>query len=72
MSSSRPHSKWRPTDPEFWTVINELPDPIPVGKDELDAIERYFSDVLDEVLGPKKFGVGTSPPDSSGGRDNAG
>ncbi len=72
MSSSRPHSKLRPTDPEFWMVINELPDPIPVGKDELDAIERYFSDVLDEVLGLKKFGVGTSSPDSSGGRDHAG
>jgi hypothetical protein len=55
MSSSRPHSKLRPTDPEFWTVINELSDPIPVGKDELDAIERYFSDVLDEILGLKKF-----------------
>jgi hypothetical protein len=61
----------RPTDPEFWTVINELPDPIPVGKDELDAIERYFSDVLDEILGLKKFGVGTSSPDSSGGCDHA-
>ncbi len=71
MSSSRPHSKLRPTDPEFWTVINELPDPIPVGKDELDAIEQYFSDVLDESLGLKKFGVGTNSPDPSGGRDHA-
>jgi hypothetical protein len=51
MSSSRSSSKLRPTDPEFWTVINELPDPLPVSTAELDAIERYFSDVLDEVLG---------------------
>jgi len=71
MSSKRAHAKRRPTDPEFWTVINELPDPIPVSKDELDAIERYFSDVLDEILGLKKFGVGMSSPDSSGGRDHA-
>ena len=51
--------------------MNELPDPIPVGKDELDAIERYFSDVLDEILGLKKFGTGATSPDPSGGRDNA-
>jgi hypothetical protein len=51
MSSSRSSSKLRPTDPEFWTVINELPDPLPVSTAEMDAIERYFSDVLDEVLG---------------------
>ena len=54
MSSKRPPSKLRPTDPEFWTVINELPDPLPVSTAELDAIERYFSDVLDEVLGLKR------------------
>ena len=54
MSSKRPHSKLRPTDPEFWTVINELPDPLPVSTAELDAIERHFSDVLDEVLGLKR------------------
>lgn len=54
MSSKRPPSKLRPTDREFWTVINELPDPLPVSTAELDAIERYFSDVLDEVLGLKR------------------
>lgn len=54
MSSNRSPSKLRPTDPEFWTVINELPDPLPVSTAELDAIERYFSDVLDEVLGLKR------------------
>lgn len=54
MSSNRQPSKLRPTDPEFWTVINELPDPLPVATAELNAIERYFSDVLDELLGPKR------------------
>ena len=71
MSSNRQLSKLRPTDPEFWTVINELPDPLPVSTAELDAIERYFSDVLDEVLGFRKFGVGRNSSNSSGGSDNA-
>lgn len=51
MSSNCPRSKLRPIDLEFWTVLNELPEKIPVGKAELDAIDRYFSDVLDLVFG---------------------
>lgn len=72
MSSKPRQSKPHPSDPAFWTVVNDLPDPIPVEKDELDAIERYFSDVLDEILGLKKFGCGTNSSESSGGRDYAG
>ncbi|MGJ4931564.1 hypothetical protein ACQR1I_31820 [Bradyrhizobium sp. HKCCYLS2038] len=53
MSSRRPASKPRPFDPEYWIVEKELPDPIPVSKAELDAIERYFSDLLDAVFEPK-------------------
>jgi hypothetical protein len=53
MSSSCPPPKLRPSDPQFWTVENELPDPIPVSTAELDAIERYFGDVLDAVFDPK-------------------
>ncbi len=53
MSSRPPQSKLRPIDPEFWSVVNDLPDPMPVSKDELDAIERYFSDVLDAVFDRK-------------------
>jgi len=53
MSSNCPRSKLRPIDPEFWTVLNELPEKIPVGKAELDAIDRYFSDVLDFVFRSK-------------------
>jgi hypothetical protein len=53
MSSRRATSKFRPTDPEFWTVVNELSDPLPVSNGEIDAIERYFGDLLDEVFNPK-------------------
>ncbi|WP_454642922.1 hypothetical protein [Bradyrhizobium liaoningense] len=53
MSSKELKPKLRPIDPEFWTVENELPDPIPVAKAELDAIERYFGDLLDAVFDPK-------------------
>jgi len=51
-TSSRCHSKLRPIDPEFWTVQNELPDPLSVSKAELDAIEQYFGELLDTVLKP--------------------
>jgi hypothetical protein len=34
-------------------VENELPDPIPVSKAELDVVERYFSDLLDAVFEPQ-------------------
>ena len=53
MSSNRSPSKPRLSDLEFWTVVNELPDPIPVSKAELDAIERYFGDLIDAVFDPK-------------------
>lgn len=49
-ASARP----RPSEPEFWTVINEIADPIPVAPAELDAIESYFSAVLDAVFDPAR------------------
>lgn len=62
MSSSCVFSKRRPTDPEFWTIMNELPDPLPVSKAEIDVIEQYFGDLLDEVFGtkPRKLQAGTT------------
>lgn len=62
MSSSCAFSKRRPTDPEFWTVMNELPDPLSVSKAEIDVIEQYFGDLLDEVFGtnPRKLQAGTT------------
>lgn len=51
-------SALRPSDLEFWTVINEVADPAPIVPAELDAIERYFSAVLDDVFGlPRKMSV---------------
>ncbi|MGC2087165.1 MAG: hypothetical protein WA702_27805 [Bradyrhizobium sp.] len=44
----------RPSEPEFWTVINEVADPTPIAPAELDAIERYFSAVLDDVFSPSR------------------
>ncbi|MYV86562.1 hypothetical protein GTH44_32510 [Bradyrhizobium japonicum] len=44
----------RPSDPEFWTVINEIADPTPIVPAELEAIERYFSAVLDDVFAPSR------------------
>jgi hypothetical protein len=43
-------AKLRPSDPEFWTVINELSDPVPISRPELDALESYFADLLDAVF----------------------
>jgi hypothetical protein len=33
-------------------VINEITDPVPIAPAELDAIESYFSAVLDAVFDP--------------------
>jgi hypothetical protein len=41
--------------------LNELPDTVLVGKAELDAIDRYFSDVLDLVFNPKPNAASTMP-----------
>ncbi|MGY4329443.1 hypothetical protein ACVWWG_003860 [Bradyrhizobium sp. LB7.2] len=49
-----PTAPLRPSDPEFWTVINELAEPTPIAPAELDAIERYFSAVLDDVFAPSR------------------
>lgn len=57
MSSKRAPSKARPSDAEFWTVESDLPDPLPVGKAELDAIERYFGNLLDAVFESKPRAV---------------
>jgi len=52
MSSRKANLGPRPIDPEFWTVVNELPDPLPVTTAEIEALERYFGEVLDEVFNP--------------------
>ena len=53
MSSRSPHIKRLSGEVGFWTVINELPDAIPVSKLELDALEQYFCGVIDACLKPQ-------------------
>ena len=53
MSSSLPRTKLYSGEAGFWAVINELPNSIPVSTAELDALERYFSDVIDACLKPQ-------------------
>lgn len=33
-------------------MINELPDLLPVATAEIEALERYFGEVLDNVFNP--------------------
>lgn len=54
MSSKRSRKKLSAVDAGFWTVINELPQPLPAKATELDALERYFGDVIDACLNLKK------------------
>jgi hypothetical protein len=49
MSSRLPRAN-RSVEAGCWTVINELRNPIPVSKPELDALERYFADVVEACL----------------------
>lgn len=50
MSSRSRRAKCRPGEAEFWTVINELPNPLPVSTVEIEALERYFTDLIEECL----------------------
>ena len=54
MSSKRIPKRLSAADPGFWTVINELPQPLPAKPAELDALERYFADVIGACLDPQK------------------
>lgn len=54
MSSKPSRKKLAAVDPDFWTVINELPQPLPAKTTELDALDRYFADVIDACLNLNK------------------
>ena len=47
-----------------WTVVNELPDPLPVTEADVEAIERHFGAMLDEVF-DRGSDAGVRPPGSS-------
>jgi hypothetical protein len=38
-------------EPSTWTVTDDWPDPVPVSEVEITVFERWFGDVLDELLG---------------------
>lgn len=50
MGSTVKRRHHRPRVEAQWLVINELPDPLPVTKKELDAIERHFDRILELCL----------------------
>lgn len=38
-------------DLSTWAVSDDWPDPVPVSEAEIAVFERWFGDVLDELLG---------------------
>ena len=34
-----------------WVVVDNWPDAVPVTRDEIDALENYLGDLLDQILG---------------------
>ena len=51
----QPKPRGRPVidDLSDWRVIDDFPDEIPVTPEEVDVIERWLGDVLDELFGPE-------------------
>lgn len=51
---------YRPTkkasDVRYWTIIDDLPEHIPVTPAEIDIFQAYFGDLVEELLAaePKK------------------
>jgi hypothetical protein len=35
-----------------WRVVDDWPDVVPVTTEEIDVFERWFGDILDELIGP--------------------
>jgi len=35
-----------------WRVTDDWPDPVPVTEAEVEAFERWFADLIDEIAGP--------------------
>jgi hypothetical protein len=58
MSSRHTPSKIRPSAPKLRTLEDDLLDPIPVSKAELDAIEQHFGAALNEIFDRKLRSAG--------------
>lgn len=39
-------------DPSTWNVTDDWPDPVPVSELEVTVFERWFGDVIDQLLAP--------------------
>jgi hypothetical protein len=37
-----------------WTVVDDWPEPAPVTRAEIDVIETWLTDLLDEIFGPRR------------------
>ena len=50
-----PKPRGRPVidDLSDWRVVDDFPEEIPVTPEEVDVIERWLGDVLDELFGPE-------------------
>ena len=50
-----PKPRGRPVidDLSDWRVVDDFLDEIPVTPEEVDVIERWLGDVVDELFGPK-------------------
>lgn len=48
-----PPALGRPLKDELtdWRVVDDWPDAVPVTTEEIDVFERWFGDLLDELLG---------------------
>lgn len=40
-------------EPNQWSVIVEMSDPVPVNSHEIEIIENYFADLIDDLLSAK-------------------
>ena len=51
----QPKPRGRPVvdDLSDWRVVDDFPEEIPVTPEEVDVIERWLGDVLDELFGPE-------------------
>ena len=52
---TQPKSRGRPVidDLSDWRVVDDFPEEIPVTPEEVDVIERWLGDVLDELFAPE-------------------
>ena len=41
-----------------WRVVDDWPEKVPVTPEEVDVVERWFGDILEEMFGPKIDGMG--------------